>query len=255
MRKGIVNFIRDITSIEDITDVSMTTNGSLLAGMAHELKAAGLDRVNISLDTVKNEKFQSITGGGKLEETLHGIASAFEAGLTPVKINVVLTEAFSENDLAYFIDQVYRYPLIVRFIEYMPIGNCGIGVGMSIEAVKALLTKVGGVLEPIDSGRGNGPAKYYQLPRAKGTFGFITPISEHFCSVCNRMRLTADGKFKPCLLSNQEIDIKIPLRLGASDEILADIFYKAIQGKPASHNLCRTSGHFEFQRKMSQIGG
>lgn len=257
VRKGITEFVQDVAAIDNITEISMTTNGSLLAGMANELKAAGLDRVNISLDTINPQRFHSITQCGNLQDTLDGVASAMAAGLTPVKINVVLTETFMESDLAYFIDQVYCYPIDIRFIEYMPIGNCGIRAGLSIETVKKMLTAAGGgALEPVAiCGSGNGPAKYYQLPRAKGRFGFITPISEHFCGECNRLRLTADGKLKPCLLSDQEIDIKTPLRMGAKDELLAELFYKAVKEKPVSHNLCRISGYPEFQRKMSQIGG
>ncbi len=257
VRKGIVEFVRDVAAIPNITDVSMTTNGSLLAGMADELKAAGLKRVNISLDTINSERFNAITQYGKLQDTLDGVAGAMAAGLTPVKINVVLTETFTESDLAYFVEQVYCQPLDIRFIEYMPIGNCGVGPGLSIEEVKKMLTAAGGgKFEPVDAyGAGNGPAKYYRLPGAKGRFGFITPISEHFCNACNRLRLTADGKLKPCLLSDQEIDIKTPLRTGATDELLAELFYKAIQAKPVSHNLCHISGNPEFHRKMSQIGG
>lgn len=256
VRKGIVDFIRQVARIRLISDVSLTTNGSLLDNMAADLKAAGLNRINISLDTVDADKFAAITGRKKLPETLCGIKSAINAGLNPVKLNVVLTEAFSETDLVYFIDQVYQYPVSVRFIEYMPIGNSRIGPGLSVETVKKLLGELGeGRLEPAHAPKGNGPAKYYRLPKAQGTFGFITPISEHFCNSCNRIRLTADGKFKPCLLSNYEIDVKSALRAGAGDKELADIFYRALQEKPSSHTLCRTSGHPDFWRKMSQIGG
>lgn len=256
VRKGVTDFIREIAKIRLITDIALTTNGSLLTGMATELKAAGLSRVNISLDTIDAGKFEAVTGRKKLQATLSGIQSAFEAGLNPVKLNVVLTEAFTEADLAYFIDQVYHYPVSVRFIEYMPIGTSSIGPGLPVETVKRLLNEAGGgLLEPAQAPAGNGPAKYYRLPKSKGMFGFITPISEHFCAFCNRIRLTADGRFKPCLLSNCEFDVKGPLRAGAADKEISDIFFRAIQEKPSSHTLCRTSGHPEFWRQMSQIGG
>lgn len=255
VRKGVTDFIREIAKIQRITDISLTTNGSLLAGMATELKAAGLSRVNVSLDTIDADKFEAVTGRNKLQATLNGIQSAFEAGLNPVKLNVVLTEALAEADLAYFIDMVYYYPVAIRFIEYMPIGISRIGPGLSVDIVKRFLNEAGaGALEPAQAA-GNGPAKYYRLPKAKGMFGFITPISEHFCAFCNRIRLTADGKFKPCLLSNGEFDIKGPLRAGAGDTEIADIFFNAIQAKPSGHTLYHSNSNPEFGRKMSQIGG
>lgn len=256
VRKGITGFIREIAQLPEISDISLTTNGSLLAAMAADLKAAGLNRVNISLDTVDACKFADITGRNKLQATLKGLQSALAVGLHPVKINAVLTEAFSEADLAYFVDQVYNYPISVRFIEYMPIGGSRIGPGLTIEEVKHLLNKAGGgLLEPAYAPQGNGPARYYRLPKAKGTFGFITPISEHFCNSCNRIRLTADGKLKPCLLSDNEIDIKTAIRAGAGENEIADIFLRAIGEKPSQHSLCKSAGHPDFRRQMSQIGG
>lgn len=257
VRKGIVDFIAAIKSMGTIADLSLTTNGSLLTEMADSLKQAGLDRVNISLDTLDPERFRQITGNmGKLEDTLSGIEAAFAAGLEPVKINAVLTSAFTERDLAWFVDKVCQYRVAVRFIEYMPIGHGGIKEGFSIAELKCLLEKIAGPLEPVaNTGKGNGPAKYFRLPGAQGFFGFITPISEHFCGACNRIRLTADGKFRPCLLSNAEVDVKMALRSGASDDRIAELFYRTIEQKPASHSLCRPSGHAGFQRKMSQIGG
>ncbi|MCX7781466.1 MAG: GTP 3',8-cyclase MoaA [Negativicutes bacterium] len=256
VRKGVAGFIKQIAAIPGITDLSLTTNGSLLAGMAGELKAAGLNRVNISLDTVDPGKFAAITGAAKLDATLKGIRAALAAGLTPLKLNVVLTEMFGETDLAYFIEQVYRYPIAVRFIEYMPIGNSRIGPGFSSDKVKEMINKAGGgCLEPVPGPPGNGPAKYFLLPKAQGTFGFITPISDHFCHACNRLRLTADGRFKPCLLGNAEIDIRNALRAGARDEDIAHLFFRAVSEKPDSHNLRRSAGRPEFRRKMSQIGG
>ncbi len=193
---------------------------------------------------------------GRVEDTLRGVESALEAGLTPVKLNVVLTEALSDTDLAYFIDQVHRYPFAVRFIERMPLGGKrGLESGPGIDGVKRLLEEAGhGRLEPAAI-KGNGPARYWRLPKSLGTFGFITPITEHFCNVCNRLRLTADGRLRPCLLSDVEIDVKTPLRAGASDADLAALFAAAVRAKPQGHSLCRTSGYPGFERRMSQIGG
>lgn len=256
IRKGIVSFIRDITALKTITDLSLTTNGSLLAVMAKELKAAGLMRVNISLDTVNPERFRQITRGGELAQTLQGLEAALAAGLTPVKLNVVLTSILEEQDIAYFINLIYRQPVSVRFIEYMPVGESQTAPGPSIEEVKHMINSFGrGTLRPTLDIRGNGPAKYFYLPQAQGSFGFITPISEHFCGECNRIRLTADGKFKPCLLSNQEIDVKAALRNGSSDDEIAALFYRTIANKPQGHTLTNTDTSNQFFRKMSQIGG
>lgn len=256
VRKGIVQFIQDIRALKAITDLSMTTNGSLLADMAGQLKAAGLSRVNISLDTVDPERFRKITRGGNLDQTLKGIEAALAVGLTPVKLNIVLTNIITKADIAYFVELVHRQPVSVRFIEYMPIGECQVGAGPCIEEIKTLISSFGrGSLKSVISVCGNGPAKYYTLPQAMGTFGFITPISEHFCGVCNRIRLTADGKFKPCLLSNQEVDVKAALRNGTSDDEIARLFYQTIANKPQGHSLKNADGSTYFFRKMSQIGG
>lgn len=255
VRKGIVAFVAKVKALGCIRDLSLTTNGSLLPAMATELKAAGLDRVNISLDTIDPDRFTRITTCGSLEETLRGVESAFRAGLSPVKLNVVLTEFLAESDLAYFLDMAVRFPVAIRFIEYMPIGGSGLVRGMNPAAVKEKLAAMAGSgLEPAES-KGSGPARYYRLPGASGVWGFITPLSEHFCGSCNRMRLTADGRLKPCLLSDREIDIKTPLRAGADDARLAELFRAAVRAKPERHSLCRASGHPGFQRCMPQIGG
>ena len=256
VRRGIIQFIRNIAQLPAITDISLTTNGALLASMADKLKAAGLNRVNISLDTVDPEQFRIITCGGDVTETLRGMQAALAAGLSPVKINVVLTSIVTRRDIAYFVDLVYRQPVSVRFIEYMPVGESQVAPGPGIEEIKAIINTFGqGILQPTLNIRGNGPAKYFKLPQAKGSFGFITPISEHFCDMCNRVRLTADGKFKPCLLSNQEIDVRTALRSGANDAEIATIFYHTINNKPQGHTLANDDGPTNFLRKMSQIGG
>jgi cyclic pyranopterin phosphate synthase len=255
VRKGLVDFISGIRAIGTIKDVAMTTNGSLLSDMAPMLKAAGLDRVNISIDTLDPQRFTQVTGRGDLAETLRGIESAIAAGLAPVKLNVVLTEVLSEADVFYFVEQVFKYPIAVRFIEYMPVGRCGVSPGASISTIKNMLEKAGrGALKTALPIRGNGPARYYRLPQALGLFGFITPISEHFCHSCNRIRLTADGKLKPCLLANNEIDIKTALRDGSDDTALLGIFLKALARKPGRHILGNTHGS-NLTRGMFQVGG
>ncbi|BBB92669.1 MAG TPA: GTP 3',8-cyclase MoaA [Methylomusa anaerophila] len=256
VRKGIVNFISEIAALGTIKDISMTTNGNLLADMAGSLKAAGLNRVNISLDTVDPERFRAITCGADVTQTLKGMEESLRIGLTPVKLNVVLTEFFTESDIAYFINLVHHHTVAVRFIEYMPIGNGRVHAGPSVEKIKSMINSWGkGVLKAVQNVKGYGPARYYTLPEAVGSFGFITPISEHFCQSCNRIRLTADGKFKPCLLSNKEIDVKKALRSSAGDEEIVNLFYLAIGAKQASHTLNEANFQPDFFRNMSQIGG
>lgn len=255
IRKGIVEFIRCIKKIGTVKDLAITTNGSLLAPMASELKSAGLDRVNISIDTLNPDRFAAITGTGKLAETLSGVKQAVEAGLAPVKLNVVSTEALTRDDVTLFINEVFAKPLIVRFIEYMPIGGSNVKSGLTIENIKAIINTSGyGALEPATVEKGNGPARYYRLPGMSGVFGFITPMSQHFCHSCSRIRLTADGRIKPCLLGNCEINIKEALRNGSSDQIIKDLFVKALELKPQAHKV-GTSGQSMITREMFQVGG
>jgi len=254
VRRGIVDFVAAVKKLGMIEDLSLTTNGSLLPQYASALKAAGLDRVNISLDTVDPARFAQVTHCGRLEDTLRGVESAFAAGLAPVKLNVVLTAALAAADLAFFAAQVRRYPVAVRFIECMPLGGRR-SAGPDVAAVRRLLEEARAArLEPATA-KGNGPARYWRFAGDEGTFGFITPLSQHFCDACNRLRLTADGRLRPCLLSDAEIDVKTPLRAGAGDAELAEFFRLAVRAKPRGHNLCRASGHPGFRRRMSQIGG
>jgi len=258
VRPGIVDFIRKIRSISAIEDLSMTTNGSLLAHdqMAQRLKDAGLDRINISMDTTDAVRFATITGGKHLESVLAGVESALAANLGPVKLNVVLLADLSRQDITYFINQIYRHPIAIRFIEYMPIGQQPLHQGMSIVRVKEMIEEE--AQAPLQSAvriDGNGPARYYRLPRAQGVFGFITPMSDHFCHRCNRIRLTADGKIKSCLLSNQEFDIKSPLRSGCDDFRLYELFVQALEGKKLHHELGYEQEKFAVTRPMFRVGG
>lgn len=256
VRKDLIKLIQSIAELRTIQDISMTTNGSLLADQAQELKEAGLNRVNISLDTFDSQRFTTITRGGKLSETLKGIDSALATGLLPVKINAVLTEALTVRDLEQFTAMIMEQPLIVRFIEYMPVGYQGIKAGMTPDQVKRSLSALGrGILQPVQNQiKGWGPAKYFTLPGAKGSFGFITPVSDHFCQTCNRIRLTADGRLKPCLLSNKEINVKEVLQAGASDEAIKELFFETLKQKPMRHHLGQDN-ESSFRRRMSQIGG
>lgn len=256
VRKGIIDFIRRIKETGQIWDLALTTNGSLLEGVALQLRQAGLDRVNISVDTANPGRFKTITGGGDFSAVWRGVQRALEVGLAPVKLNVVMTELLTEEDVQFFVQQIFRQPLVVRFIEYMPVGRCGIHTGYSTAALREAILRVSpGGLQPIAGPTGNGPAKYYTLPGAQGAVGFITPMSEHFCHNCNRIRLTADGKIKPCLLSDQEVDIKTLLRSGADEQQLYDRFNLALYQKKAKHHLTYQQKEAEVTRNMFQVGG
>jgi cyclic pyranopterin phosphate synthase len=254
VRLGLPDLIRLIASIETISDIALTTNGILLPQYAGELKEAGLHRVNISLDTLKPDKFRRITRCGDLKNTLDGIEAAHQAGLDPVKINVVVLAGVNDDELLDFAAKTVNDGWHVRFIEHMPvIDEAQLVPGLvSVSEMRRTIESLG-KLEPHQVKVGNGPAKYYRLPGASGTIGFITPVTEHFCYHCNRLRLTADGKLRPCLLSEEEIDVKEPLRRSASVSELKSLIEKTVASKPEGHRLAE--GKKQRGRPFSQVGG
>jgi len=252
VRAELPKLIKMLSQIEGIQELSLTTNGTFLKKHALELKQAGLSRVNVSLDTLKADKFQYITSLGKLKDVLEGIEAAKEAGLHPVKINTVVMRGINEDEILDFTRMTYEDGWHVRFIELMPFKRVADFVPfIELRRHISLLGK----LKPCASTTGNGPAMYYRLAGARGTIGFISPLTElSFCSRCNRMRLTPDGKLRPCLLEEDEIDLKMPLRNNASMEELKSLILKAVASKPEHHHLER--GNIRpVNRKMSQIGG
>jgi len=256
VRKGLVDLVAMLARIPGIDDLTMTSNGTLLASYAEELKAAGLKRVNISLDTLKPERFRRITRLGELSDTLEGIAAAKEAGLVPVKINVVVIRGLNDDEVVDFARLTSAPDWHVRFIEVMPLGdnaNWAENGYVPMDRVRERIERELGELKPARLGAGGGPARYYRLPGAQGTIGFITPISEHFCYQCNRLRLTADGKLRPCLLSDYEIDLRTPLRQGATIEEVKRLIVQAVRAKPERHHL--SEGVLPHERTMSEIGG
>jgi GTP 3',8-cyclase len=254
VRAGVADLIKMIAEIDTIKDISMTTNGVLLAKYAADLKEAGLDRVNISLDTLKPERFHKITRCGKLEDTLKGIEAAKEADLTPVKINMVVMAGVNDDEIVDFAKKTVTDGWNVRFIEQMPVSAPGEEAAklFSVKDMKLRIDPLG-KMEPFKMSTGNGPAKYYKLPGASGTIGFITPVTEHFCMECNRLRLTADGKLRLCLLQEDEIDLREPLRSGASISELKMLIEDAISKKPKGHTLGEEGRH--KGRPFSQVGG
>ena len=252
VRADLPKLIKMISQVEGIEELSLTTNGAFLKKYVLELKQAGLSRVNVSLDTLKLDKFRYITRLGELKTVLEGIEVAKEAGFEPVKINTVIMRGINDDEVLDFAKMTYEDGWHVRFIELMPFkGVADFVPSIELRQHISLLGK----LEPCASITGNGPATYYRLAGAEGTIGFIAPLTEtSFCSRCNRMRLTPDGKLRPCLLGEDEIDLKMPLRNNASMEELKSLILEAVASKPEHHNL--EGGNLRMvKRKMSQIGG
>ena len=254
VRLGLSDLIERLVQFPGIDDVSLTTNGVLLSQYAQELKRVGLHRVNISLDTLKADRFVKITGSDKLADVLAGIEAARHAGLRPVKINTVVIAGVNDDELIDFSRKTATDGWHVRFIELMhTAGISGLETGfISARNMKQRLDVLG-KLEPCRISTGNGPAEYYRLPGATGTIGFITPVSEHFCSHCNRLRLTSNGKLRPCLLSEEEIDLKEPLRRGISFDGLKKLIEAAAAKKPQQHRL--SEGLSPRHHPMFQVGG
>ncbi len=251
VRKGIVGLVRSLVAIEGLKGMALTTNGILLPRYAEDLAEAGLKRVNISLDSLDETAYAELTRGGKLSEALDGIRAALEAGLTPVKINCVVARSLNQ-DLEAFARLTVDMPVDVRFIEYMPVGTCNQWSGddyVACEEIKSRLEELG-PLEPVESARGWGPARYFRLEGARGNIGFITPQSSHFCATCNRLRLTADGRLKTCLFSDDEVDIRSVIRAGAGEEELKALIVKTLATKPQERPQEAAKS-----RSMSQIGG
>jgi len=256
VRVDLPDLVRMIASTPGIDDLSMTTNGTLLARHAAALAEAGLHRVNVSLDTLRADRFRQITRRGNLEDVWAGLDAAHAAGLTPIKLNMVVVRGLNDDEIADFARRTLTHGWHVRFIELMPIGAnvdwAGDGV-VPIPEVRARIEAEVGPLEGVHGPRGNGPARYYRLPGADGTLGFIGAISEHFCTTCNRLRLTADGRLRPCLMSSEEIDLSAPLREGASLEEVKALLDEAIHHKPSGHRL--SEAVTAQDRTMAQIGG
>jgi cyclic pyranopterin phosphate synthase len=252
VRSGLPGLIAMLAEIKAIDDISLTTNGILLAGYAAELKAAGLRRVNVSLDTLDTVKFKRICRNGRLKDVTEGIKAARTAGLNPVKINMVVMSGVNDDELPDFARLTVTDAWHVRFIEHMPFAkNDSRASFLSVADMKPSLAELG-ELEPC-SFKGNGPAKYFRFPGANGTVGFITPVSEHFCFNCNRLRLTADGKLRLCLMGEEEIDLRQSLRGGVSADELKKLIKIAVASKPLRHQLA--NGQVPQDRPFSQVGG
>jgi GTP 3',8-cyclase len=254
VRPNLVELVRLLHSVPGIEEISMTTNATLLAKHAQELKYAGLKRVNISLDTFKPERFAKICGSDSIDKVLSGIAAAQRVGLTPVKTNMVVLRGVNDDEVVDFARKSLTDCWNVRYIEEMPLTSDENAHKMvSADEIRARIENVLGGLEPAWPATGHGPAKYYRLPGATGTIGFIGAISHRFCDQCNRLRLTADGKLRPCLLRDDEIDLRAPLRRGAGIEELEELIVQAAHLKKEHHEVGAAVNTME--RQMWQIGG
>jgi len=249
VRSELPRLIDMLSHIEGVDDISLTTNGTLLKECASKLKQAGLRRVNISLDTLKADRFRYITRLGELKDAIDGIKAARDAGFYPVKINMVVMQGINDDEVLDFARLTYEKEWHIRFIELMPFA--GVSQFVPSSELRQRIELLGS-LEPGPPITGNGPAKYYRLPEAKGTIGFISPMTEPFCSHCNRLRLTSNGQLCPCLLSDDSIDLKKPLRNNASLEELRHLMLKVVASKPEQHHLL--DGLIP-NRRMSQTGG
>lgn len=259
IRRGLVDFIAALSAIKGIKDLSLTTNGVLLKQYAGQLKAAGLKRVNVSLDSLKRERFHKITRGDNLSEVLDGIEEANRVGLTPVKINMVVIKGFNDDEIIDFALLTKTHPYHVRFIEYMPFDTqagwqkdkC-----LSSKELQEMIGQAAPLLQVSESSGclGAGPARRFRFQDGIGELGFISPVSDHFCGSCNRLRLTADGKLRTCLFSDDEIDLREALRNGSSDETVEVILFKAVAAKPQGHKI-NENMFKKCSRTMSLIGG
>ncbi|MEW6117199.1 MAG: GTP 3',8-cyclase MoaA [Nitrospirota bacterium] len=255
IRKNLTYLVSSINAIEGIDDISLTTNGLLLKKLARPLAAAGLKRVNISLDTFRPDRYKEITRGGTISKVLEGIEEAEQAGILPIKINMVPIRGFNDDEIEAFAHLTIKTPYHIRFIEFMPIGAREMWSQEKYIPTDEIKEKVSAIapLVPVRM-RKSGPARYFRFENAAGVIGFISPLTHHFCSSCNRLRLTADGKLRPCLFSETEIDLKSALRSGAPDEELERLLRLSIEVKPQGHSL----GHekpLTMLRPMSKIGG
>ena len=256
VRKGIEGLVASLAEIEGLEKICMTTNGTLLPKMASSLYKAGLSHVNISLDTLQPQRYASLTGRDSFYEVWTGIMKALELGFKPVKINVVAMKGINDHEFASLARLALKYPLQVRFIEFMPVGNNSAWSNervITAEAIKEMVEARIGTLVPLARKASDGPAMVFKLPDGPGEIGFISALSNHFCASCNRLRLTANGKLRLCLFSDREVDVKSFVRSKERGK-LKDFLQQAVDQKPEGY-LFLGQGQKRGSRKMHAIGG
>jgi GTP 3',8-cyclase len=256
VRANVVDIVHGIATTEGIRSVSMTTNGLLLEKLAQPLADAGLQRVNVSIDTLNPEKFKRLTRWGKVDEVWDGILAAEKAGLTPVKLNSVVVKGYNEEDVVELAALTIDHPWQMRFIEMMPFGGATdlqTNQVVTMAQIQASIESEFGKLEPANDGKLDGEAQVFHIHGAKGDVGFISSVTHPFCSACTRARLTADGKLRLCLLREKEVDLLTPMRAGATLEELRRLLLDGVWEKPWGHGLA--DGVIALNRTMSEIGG
>jgi len=256
VRAHVVDLVREIAAIPGVDRLSMTTNGVLLGKLAQPLKEAGLQRVNISLDTLDPDKFNRLTRWGSVDDVWEGIQAADAVGLTPVKLNAVVVKGYNERDVVDLAQLTLDHPWQVRFIEMMPfavINEFQTSQVITADEMQAQIETALGPLEIANDGKLDGEARLFRLPGATGDIGFISSVTHPFCASCTRARLTADGRLRLCLLREGEVDLLTPLRAGASIADLRDLILDGIWQKPWGHGLAE--GLIPLNRVMSEIGG
>jgi cyclic pyranopterin phosphate synthase len=260
VRKDIETLVSMISAVPGIEDIALTTNGIFLAKKAEKLKAAGLTRVNISLDSLKPDRFTFITRGGDVHRVLQSIETCIRLGFHPIKLNVVLMKGINDDEIEDFLRLTMEQPIQVRFIEYMPIGHYDEDwkkAYLPLSTIMERCVQLGWNVLPSVDIYGNGPSKNYRMKGAKGSFGLIHPVSDHFCDTCNRLRLTADGNIKPCLYWSDEFNVRKSI---GNDEAIRNLFLRALHRKPKNHEMAQALSdekltHVPTSRRMSQIGG
>jgi cyclic pyranopterin phosphate synthase len=255
VRKGVYGFLTDLSGLDGLADLSLTTNGVSLKTNLNKIKAAGINRINISLDTLDRTKFERITGLDLFDQVWQGIEMALGMGFHPIKLNIVALKGINDDELTDMARLSFDYPLHIRFIEYMPMGESQIGNGPLLLApeIKRRISVLGRLI-PVPNTKTDGPAQRYHFEGAAGEIGFIHALSHHFCDRCNRLRLTARGQLRPCLLSDHHEDVRGIMRTGGTDEQLAEVFFKAVRHKPSDHNLA-IQNPSRVCGQMSSIGG
>lgn len=259
-RPNLEELIAAIHTIEGIEDIALTTNGIYLAPKAKLFKEAGLNRLNISLDSLQADRFAKITRGGDFHKVMESIDTCLALGYNPIKLNVVLIKGGNDDEILDFLSMTAKRKVIVRFIEYMPIGHhdqSWMKGYVPLSTVLEQCKQAGLDVQPVEDTKGNGPAEYYKIEGAPGRFGLIHPVSDHFCASCNRLRLTADGHVKPCLYWDDEWNVR---PLIGDDEKLREMILRAIEAKPETHEMAKAlnqeeQSHQPTTRRMSQIGG
>ncbi len=257
VRRGVMDFIRQLAALPGLTEIRLTTNGVLLADMLDDLYEAGIRKLNISLDSLQPDKFRQITGRDNFAKVWHGIEQAQKMEFEAIKINIVAMRGVNDDEILDFAKLTITRPLQVRFIEFMPMGAAAANQRDKFISAAEIIQRIAslGELTPVARHKLHGPARILKLPAAAGTIGLISPLSNHFCDTCNRLRLTSEGKLRACLLTDNETDLKHVLRANGSDTEIRELISAAVRNKPRGHLLSQTQKTGNCHGSMSRIGG